>query len=147
MQNHSAPSQPIILTKGNVLAAQCPSRQILQRLSSRWGLLVLLVLKSGTKRFSEIRHAIEGISERMLTQTLQQLEADNMLTRKSYDTVPPHVEYTLTHFGEEAASRVANLVEWLETTLPEILASNQPKNGSQPSLSSANPSESNSDRL
>nr|WP_246233548.1 helix-turn-helix domain-containing protein [Pelistega europaea] len=123
MTENKTLSPSSLMRPGNVLAAQCPSRQILQRLSSRWGLLVLLVLKSGTKRFSEIRSAIEGISERMLTQTLQQLEADNMLTRKSYDTVPPHVEYTLTHFGEEAASRVANLVEWLEATLPEILAS------------------------
>ena len=70
--------------RGNVLASACPSRQILQHLTSRWGALVLVSLHSGTKRFSELRRAIDGVSERMLTKTLQELEADGMLIRKSY---------------------------------------------------------------
>lgn len=71
--------------RGYVLAAQCPSRPILQHLTNRWGVLVMIVLMKGTKRFSEIRKEIEGVSERMLTQTLQQLEQDGMLIRKSYN--------------------------------------------------------------
>lgn len=109
--------------KGNVLARKCPSREIFQHLTSRWSGLVLTVLLQGTKRFSELRREIDGISERMLTQTLQQLEQDGMLTRKSYQTVPPHVEYTLTPLGIGAAEHIKALIDWLETHLGEILAS------------------------
>lgn len=109
--------------RGKVLAEQCPSRQIFQHLTNRWGGLVMIVLMTGTKRFSEIRREIEGISERMLTQTLQQLEQDGMVSRKSYHTVPPHVEYSLTDYGKQAGTKIADLVDWLETNLTGILAS------------------------
>ncbi len=108
--------------KGRVLSANCPSRPILQHLTNRWGVLVMLVLSTGTKRFSEIRREIDGISERMLTQTLQQLEEDGMLIRKSYHTVPPHVEYTLTDYGVQASQKINELVDWLEDNLGGILA-------------------------
>ena len=111
--------------RGNVLASACPSRQILQHLTSRWGALVLVSLHSGTKRFSELRRAIDGVSERMLTKTLQELEADGMLIRKSYDTVPPQVDYTLTEFGAQASNKMFELVDWLEMNLGNILASQQ----------------------
>ena len=111
--------------RGNVLASACPSRQILQHLTSRWGALVLVSLHSGTKRFSELRRAIDGVSERMLTKTLQELEADGMLIRKSYNTVPPQVDYTLTEFGAEASNKMFELVDWLEMNLGNILASQQ----------------------
>jgi len=111
--------------RGNVLASACPSRQILQHLTSRWGALVLVSLHSGTKRFSELRRAIDGVSERMLTKTLQELEADGMLIRKSYNTVPPQVDYTLTEFGVQASNKMFELVDWLEMNLGNILASQQ----------------------
>ncbi|KYK82342.1 HxlR family transcriptional regulator [Aggregatibacter actinomycetemcomitans serotype e str. SC936] len=110
-----------IFERGNVLALACPSRQILQHLTSRWGALVLVSLHSGTKRFSELRRAIDGVSERMLTKTLQELESDGMLVRKSYNTVPPQVDYTLTEFGSEASSKMFELVDWLESNLSRIL--------------------------
>lgn len=109
--------------RGYVLAAACPSRPILQHLTNRWGVLVMIVLMKGTKRFSELRREIEGVSERMLTQTLQQLEQDGMLIRRSYNTVPPHVEYYLTEYGKQAGAKLADLVDWLEENLVEILAS------------------------
>lgn len=109
--------------KGRVLSANCPSRQILQHLTNRWGVLVMIVLATGTKRFSEIRRDIEGISERMLTQTLQQLEHDGMVHRKSFNTVPPHVEYSLTEYGKIAGEKLTDLVDWLEENLGGILAS------------------------
>lgn len=111
--------------RGNVLASACPSRQILQHLTSRWGALVLVSLHSGTKRFSELRRAINGVSERMLTKTLQELESDGMLIRKSYNTVPPQVDYTLTEFGAQASNKMFELVDWLEMNLGNILASQQ----------------------
>ena len=111
--------------RGNVLASACPSRQILQHLTSRWGALVLVSLHSGIKRFSELRRSIDGVSERMLTKTLQELEADGMLIRKSYNTVPPQVDYTLTEFGAQASNKMFELVDWLEMNLGNILASQQ----------------------
>ena len=101
----------------------CSSRQILQHLTSRWGILVLVSLHSGTKRFRELHRSIDGVSERMLTKTLQELEADGMLIRKSYNTVPPQVDYTLTKFGAEASNKMLELVDWLEKNLNDILAS------------------------
>lgn len=108
--------------RGRVLSENCPSREILQHLTSRWGGLVMISLMSGTKRFSELRREIEGVSERMLTQTLQQLEADGMLSRYSFNTVPPKVEYSLTHYGKQAAEKYYYLVDWLESNLPDILS-------------------------
>jgi DNA-binding HxlR family transcriptional regulator len=109
------------LVRGNVMAATCPSREILRHLTSRWGGLVLIALLSGTRRFSDLRRTIGGVSERMLAQTLQWLEQDGMLKRKDYNTVPPHVDYSLTPLGREAAKKVQQLADWLEVKLPAIL--------------------------
>lgn len=117
-------SNPI--PRGNVLAQKCPSRPIMQHLTNRWGTLVMIVLRDGTKRFGELRKAIEGISERMLAQTLQQLEQDGMVHRQDFQTVPPHVEYSLTPYGTQAADKLADLVDWLEGNLPDILAASAP---------------------
>lgn len=108
--------------KGRVLSKNCPSREILNHLTSRWGTLVMIALLEDTKRFSEIRRTIEGISERMLTETLKQLENDGMLVRRAYHTVPPHVEYSLTEHGRQAGAKIRALVDWLENSLPDILA-------------------------
>ena len=104
----------------DVLAAECPSRQILAHLTSRWGTLVMLVLLSGTHRFSALRRRIGGVSERMLAQTLQALEGDGMLLRHALPVVPPHVEYELTPLGVEAAERVRALADWVEESLPRL---------------------------
>ncbi len=106
--------------KGNLLAAACPSRDVLRRLTGRWGMLVLRVLAHGPQRFSGLRKAIGGVSERMLAQTLQGLEADGMVLRRDFQTVPPHVEYELTAMGQEAAARVDALLGWIEDALPQI---------------------------
>ncbi|WP_151720520.1 winged helix-turn-helix transcriptional regulator [Gemmobacter serpentinus] len=106
----------------NVLAAECPSRQVLSHLTSRWGTLVMLVLLGGTHRFSELRRCIGGVSERMLAQTLQQLETDGFVLRIAHEVVPPHVEYSLTKLGQEAGAHIAALTHWIETALPRIQA-------------------------
>ncbi|MDK4545614.1 helix-turn-helix domain-containing protein [Kingella kingae] len=111
------------MEKGNVLASACPSREILRHLTSRWGVLVLIVLQQNKpQRFSELRRSIEGVSERMLTETLKNLEQDGMVVRQSFQTVPPHVEYSLTDFGKTAADKLQDLVDWLENNLADILA-------------------------
>ena len=106
--------------RGNLLAAACPSRDVLRRLTGRWGMLVLRVLADEPHRFSGLRKRIGGISERMLAQTLQGLEGDGLVSRRDFQTVPPHVEYRLTPLGHEAARRVSALLDWIEAALPEI---------------------------
>ena len=106
----------------NVLHPACPSRQVLHHLTSRWGALVLVALVDKTMRFSALRRALGDVSERMLAQTLQGLEADGMVLRVAHDVVPPHVDYSLTPIGSEAAALVRQLAGWVETRLPDILA-------------------------
>ena len=108
------------LLRGDLMAEACPSRQVLKHVTSRWGVLVLLALRGGTHRFSELRRAIGGVSERMLAQTLQWLEGDGLVDRVAYEVVPPHVEYSLTPLGQEAAEKVRALADWIETSLPRI---------------------------
>jgi DNA-binding HxlR family transcriptional regulator len=110
------------LRRGDVFDAACPSREVLKHVTSRWGVLALMALRDGTLRFSELRRRIGGVSERMLAQTLRWLEEDGLVARRSYPVVPPHVEYSLTPLGMEAAARVGALADWIETSLPRILA-------------------------
>lgn len=93
----------------------CPSREVLAHVTGRWGPLVLAALSEGrVLRFSELRDRIEGISEKMLAQTLRDLEGDRLLVRTSRPVVPPYVDYRLTPLGAEAATHVAGLVRWVE---------------------------------
>ena len=108
--------------KANVMAADCPSRQVLQHVTSRWGSLVMVALSTGTHRFSALRRQIGGVSERMLAQTLQQLEGDGFVLRHAHDVVPPHVDYSLTPLGREVAEKVVALSGWIEAHLPAILS-------------------------
>lgn len=110
------------LERGDLFAEQCPSREVLKHLSSRWGVLIMIALRGRVVRFSELRRRVVGVSERMLAQTLQALEADGFVLRKAYPVVPPHVEYSLTPLGEEAAQRVQVLADWIELNMPRISA-------------------------
>ncbi len=106
---------------GEVLDRNCPSREVLNHVCSRWGVLVLVVLRDGMHRFSELRRKIGGISEKMLSQTLQSLEHDGFVDRKALPVVPPHVEYRLTELGEDVAAQVDGLASWIEANLPRIM--------------------------
>jgi DNA-binding HxlR family transcriptional regulator len=108
------------LERGDLMAEACPSREILKHVTSRWGVLVLLALEGRTRRFSELRRAIGGVSERMLAQTLQWLEGDGLVDRIALEVMPPHVEYSLTPLGREAAERVRALADWIEISVPRI---------------------------
>lgn len=105
---------------GNVFSDQCPSRDILNHVTSRWGTLLLVALLDGTFRFSELRRKINGVSEKMLAQTLQTLEQDGFIERIDYQRVPPHVEYRLTPLGQTVGQKIASLVQWIEQNLPAI---------------------------
>ncbi|MFE8147864.1 helix-turn-helix domain-containing protein [Brenneria goodwinii] len=115
----------VIPLQGNLFAEKCPSRQILNHVTSRWGVLILVALLDGTLRFSQLRRKIGGVSERMLAQTLQWLESDGFILRTSYPVVPPHVEYSLTPLGKEASERVKILADWIEENLAAILAAQE----------------------
>ncbi|KAA8997669.1 helix-turn-helix transcriptional regulator [Affinibrenneria salicis] len=106
---------------GKLLDVNCPSREILQHIASRWGILVLIALDRDTLRFSEIRKKIAGISEKMLAQTLQTFEKDGFIHRNMLPVMPPHTEYTLTPLGLEVYEQVIHLSDWIELNLPRIL--------------------------
>ena len=108
-------------TRGDVLSAKCPSRVVLNHITNRWGGLVLLVLREGLHRFSELRRRIDGVSERMLAQTLQELEADGFVKRQVHPVMPPHVDYQLTPLGYEVSLHVYELINCIEGNLPRIL--------------------------
>src|SRR4051812_19575291 len=91
---------------------RCPVRDVLDCIGDRWSLLALLSLQRGTLRFTEVKRAIGDISQRMLAQTLRQLEQDGYVTREVYPTVPPKVEYSLTPLGTSLLQRVEPLVSW-----------------------------------
>lgn len=120
-----------LLRRGNLFSEKCPSREVLKHVTSRWGVLVLVALLEGTHRFSDLRRKIGGVSEKMLAQTLQWLEADGFVLRVSYPVVPPHVEYSLTLLGQEVGRRVENLADWIEGNLAQILVA-QDASGRQP---------------
>lgn len=109
-----APSFSTRVRLGDVLDPNCPSRVILDHLTSKWGVLVLIALRGRTERFGELRRSIGIVSERMLAQTLRVLEADGIVERKALPVVPPHVEYSLTPLGEGAAEKVGALADWIE---------------------------------
>lgn len=108
------------LERGDLMAAACPSREVLKHVTSRWGVLVLIALEPGTQRFGALRRKIGGVSERMLAQTLQWLEEDGFVIRHAHRVVPPHVDYTLTPLGREVAAKVRDLADWIEVNLPRI---------------------------
>ena len=107
--------------RGDLFAAPCPSRDVLNHVSSRWGVLVLIGLRTGTHRFSELRRKIDGVSEKMLAQTLQALVKDGFVSRVSHPVVPPFVEYSLTPMGEEVSEKVMALADWIEENFARVL--------------------------
>jgi DNA-binding HxlR family transcriptional regulator len=106
---------------GQVLSNECPSRELMEHLTNKWSVLVLRCLKDGVHRFSELKQRIEGVSEKMLAQTLKMLEQDGFILRTVYPVVPPKVEYQLTILGSQAADKVNNFLDWLERATPEIV--------------------------
>jgi len=94
-------------------ASRCPSRIVLDHVTSKWGVLVVVALAQQSMRWGELHNYIEGISEKMLAQTLRTLEADGFVLRESAGTVPPRVDYSLTPLGHELAEVLIPLVRWV----------------------------------
>jgi DNA-binding HxlR family transcriptional regulator len=106
----------------DVLAAACPTRQVVFRLGEKWSLLVLYALGSRPHRFGELQRAVEGISQRMLTQTLRNLERDGLVHRSVAATIPPQVTYSLTPLGESLGGAIAHIRAWAYANIGAVEA-------------------------
>src|ERR1700742_3632020 len=102
-------------TNSDGFAPDCPARILLDHVTSRWGVLILVALADGTMRWGELRRWAQGISEKMLAQTLRTLEADGLVLREQRPVVPPHVDYSLTDRGRELSALLVPLMEWVST--------------------------------
>ena len=101
--------------KPNAYAATCPTRLVLDRVADKWAVLILGSLRDQPVRFNELRRMIEGISQKMLSQTLKSLERDGLVSRKAIPTVPVTVEYSITPLGRTLSATVDSLRVWAET--------------------------------
>jgi DNA-binding HxlR family transcriptional regulator len=107
---------------GNVYSADCPMRQILDRVGDKWAVLILLLLREQPRRFNQLLRTIEGISQKMLSQVLKSLERDGLINRRAIATVPVTVEYSITQLGSTLAAALDPLRGWAEQNLKEVLA-------------------------
>jgi len=106
-----------------IFPAGCPSRTVLDHVSSKWGVLILVALWKGPQRWSELRRRAEGISEKMLAQTLKTLEGDGFLRRDAQPVIPPRVDYSLTDRGRGLVAVLLPLVTWIAEHAGEIVGS------------------------
>jgi DNA-binding HxlR family transcriptional regulator len=106
---------------GGVFPAGCPSRTLLDHITSKWGVLILLALSEGGQRWSELRRRAEGVSEKMLAQTLKTLERDGLVSRKAQPVIPPRVDYSLTERGYELSALLVPLVAWAFENADDII--------------------------
>lgn len=105
----------------DVFSKQCPSRGTLEHVTGRWGALTLGALHDGTFRFNELRRRVDGVSEKMLSQTLHALERDGLVHREAQPTNPPRVDYRLTPLGREVADRLMSLIHFVEGRMDGVL--------------------------
>ncbi|TFD34201.1 winged helix-turn-helix transcriptional regulator [Cryobacterium cryoconiti] len=103
-----------------VFPKKCATRTVLDHVTSKWGVLILLALQQESLRWGELRRAIEGISEKMLASTLRTLEADGFVHREAQASIPPRVDYELTELGHELALRLLPLMDWIADNADEI---------------------------
>ena len=105
----------------NVLTQTCPSRTSLARIANKWTAMIVIVLGKGRTRFRDLRTTVEGISGKVLTETLRDLERDGLITRHVFAEVPPRVEYELTELGRTLHAPLSALGQWAEAHIAEVL--------------------------
>lgn len=106
--------------QGNVFVEGCPSRMVLGRIAGKWSLLVIDALGKGVMRNGELIRRIEGISQKMLTETLRDLEGMNLVERTAFDTLPPRVEYRLSPLGQSLCGVISQVDRWVESHLVDL---------------------------
>lgn len=104
-----------------ILPAACPTRTVLDHITSKWGVLILSALSERPRRWGELRRVVQGVSEKMLAQTLRTLEADGFVRRDAQPIIPPRVDYSLTARGIELADRLRPLMQWIADNADAIL--------------------------
>jgi DNA-binding HxlR family transcriptional regulator len=109
----------------DVFAKNCTSRPVMENVAGKWGILTLAALLQGTHRFNELRRRVDGVSEKMLSQTLHALERDGLVVREVVSAIPPRVQYTLTEPGRRIADKLFELIELLEAEMPAITAAQE----------------------
>lgn len=109
----------------DVMTATCPSRTSLARIANKWTAMVVIALSAGRMRFRDLRTAVDGISAKVLTETLRDLERDGLVTRHVYAEVPPRVEYELTPLGRTLHTPLRALGHWAEEHITEVLAARE----------------------
>jgi len=109
----------------NVLRQDCESRQALDRIADKWTCLIVYALLDGPRRHGELKRMIEGISQKMLTQTLRSMETDGLVKRTVIDVIPPHVEYGLTPLGQTLSDPLVAICQWAMDHLPELQTARQ----------------------
>ena len=112
----------------NVFNGRCPSRRVLAVLAEKWTLLVVSQLANGPMRTAEIRRSVDGVSEKMLIQTLRKLEGFGLVSRRSYPEVPPRVEYRLTPLGRSLARLTGLFGRWVEKNVMSLLKAEEEGN-------------------
>ena len=117
MAEPEGPSQQLV---SDVFARGCTSRAAFEDVTAKWASLALVALREDRYRFNALRRKVEGVSEKMLAQTLQALERDGMVSREVVTAIPPRVEYELTPLGAAVAERLASLAELLEASVAEV---------------------------
>jgi DNA-binding HxlR family transcriptional regulator len=109
----------------NVYLAKCPSRTVLETLSNKWSTLVMGALSQGPLRFGQLRRTLDGITQKMLTQTLRTLERDGLISRTVYPTIPPRVEYAHTELGRDAGALFHAIRDWAERHSEAIVSARE----------------------
>jgi len=104
----------------NVFDSHCPTREVLDCIADKWTVLIIRRLSNGTLRFAQLRRAVDGISQKVLTGTLSSLERDGMVTRRIYASVPPKVEYSLTSLGRSLCGLVEGICGWAEANIEQV---------------------------
>ncbi len=108
---------------GDAFNPNCPVRTLLDRIGDKWSVLVVLSLLDGSRRFTQLRDMIGGVTPKVLTQTLRAMERDGLLTRHVYAEVPPRVEYTLTSLGQSLHTPIRAIADWAETNIHAVMSS------------------------
>lgn len=109
----------------NVFDSNCPTRQVLDCIADKWTVLIIRRLAGGTLRFAQLRRSVDGISQKVLTNTLRALERDGIVTRRIYASVPPKVEYSLTSLGQSLCNLVEGICNWAEANIEQVQAARE----------------------
>jgi DNA-binding HxlR family transcriptional regulator len=113
------------MSNWDVYNKNCPTRVILNRIADKWTVLIVGSLTQEIKRFNELRREINGVSQKMLTQTLRGMERDGLVSRKVYATVPPKVEYSLTELGYSLTNLLEDIRNWSEKNVEKVIQSQE----------------------